>query len=74
MEPLIELVANQYRIMQHSKGGISFEYCDNMGQSEYEMHMYLISTWEDARNESVKKLAEKGLPGMMMAMLYYGKG
>ena len=45
-----------------------------MGQSEYEMHMYLISSWEDSRDSSIKKLAEKGLPGMMMAMLYYGKG
>ena len=59
--------------MQQSKGGITLERCDLMYQSEYELHMFLIDAWDEQRAEGMKKMAEKGLPGLLMGLMVYGK-
>lgn len=46
--------------------------CDAMYQSEYEMHMFMIEHWEEEKEKAVEKLGKQGLPGMMLAMMYYG--
>lgn len=44
-----------------------------MYQSEYELHMFLIDAWDEQRAEGMKKMAEKGLPGLLMGLMVYGK-
>lgn len=60
--------------MQHSRGGITLEACDAMYQSEYELHMLMIDHWEEEKQKAIEKLSKSGLPGMMLAWLYYGAG